>query len=1193
MKTSLILLLLCSAYCLAAQTPELVIPTGHSSGILSFSESKAGGYILTVGGDNLIKLWSAEGKELRTYKSNDRAYNQAEISPDASKIAALSDYPPDSSLYILDVMTGKELFYLQIHQGSINQFKFSPDSRFLATASEDHTVVLWSTSTGKALFHLKHHAAEVKKVCFSPDGKTLASFSQDGKLCLWDCTTGRLTFDFQTDVQSFFRTSNFQFSADGKLLVLPGMVNNCDIFDLKSKKIAYNVKGYSGCFSGDGQYFCLLNYDDAVIYKTKNLNGNPLDSLKVDLGEYNGPPMICSMEAIFLSNGKRLLLDNYGSTEVHEVLSGRRLFDLKAHSEVVQSACFSPDVSRCLVSAGEVVRELQFAPGKPWKTLKGHTEMVENSQYTCDGRHIISVAQDFTARVWDAETGRQKFAVKGDVTGWPIPGFVSQLALAPDGQSFVKLTPAPVRWGVKDTVVLDTFAGLTQRGFSPKIAISPDGKLMAYFDDNSMAIQLWDFKKNMALEPIADIPEAISCLTFSADSKTLTAGCYRGGDIWFWNAETRQKTFEVTGTGRAVNHISYSPDLKQFAVASFENTIIMYDAVSKTVLRELAGHTDWVNTVNFSADSRWIISTSGDRTVRIWSADNGKEVAKIVFFGAEDWAITTPEGLFDASPNAMQEMYFVVENEPLELDQLKKRYYEPGLLQKLLGYSDVPLRSVGAFANLPLYPRIKAEIIHDLLKIQLSPRNGGLGKLSLFINGKEVQEDINPKRAKALSVNLREYMRFYRYDTTNSVSLRAYNKAGWLKSKAYTLEYSLVSSKGSSDGSSSMPLPGKTRPGLFAIVVGTSNYSGEKLDLRYPDLDAVAVGEAFTNAGKALFDEKVQIQVLNTSNAPSIPLASKENIRAAFKSLETRAKSGDILLLYLSGHGVNYGTAENSQFYYLTKDVASEDLSDPEIREKYAISTNELTTWLTAIPALKQVMILDACNSGKVVEDLAKLGKKDLSAAQIIAFDRMKDRTGMFILTGSAANKVSYEASQYGQGLLTYSILQGMASKMGRVDVSTLFQYSRDKVPELAKGVGGIQVPILAFPTGGGSFDIGLVTKDVKIPVAQVKPVFIRNNFQEESSFDDVLGLNEALTDYFEGLTAKGAQADIVFVDAATYENAYSIKGRYRMEGETVTVDGKLYKGKTAQGAFQVTGKKTDVPALAEALLEKVRAMIQ
>ena len=38
----------------------------------------------------------------------------------------------------------------------------------------------------------------------------------------------------------------------------------------------------------------------------------------------------------------------------------------------------------------------------------------------------------------------------------------------------------------------------------------------------------------------------------------------------------------------------------------------------------LSGHTDWVNSVAFSADGSKVVSGSGDNTVKIWSADNGE-----------------------------------------------------------------------------------------------------------------------------------------------------------------------------------------------------------------------------------------------------------------------------------------------------------------------------------------------------------------------------------------------------------------------------------------------------------------------------------------------------------------------------------------------------------------------------------------
>ncbi len=536
----------------------------------------------------------------------------------------------------------------------------------------------------------------------------------------------------------------------------------------------------------------------------------------------------------------------------------------------------------------------------------------------------------------------------------------------------------------------------------------------------------------------------------------------------------------------------------------------------------------------------------------------------------------------------------------IELDQLKERYYEPGLLAKIMGFDKGELRDVTAFTEVALYPEINAGIEKDQLSIQLTERNGGLGKLSLFINGKEVKEDINSNRLKNLSVDLNTYAKYYRPDAENTIALRAYNKEGWLKSQAYELPYRPTGAKGNNPvGATASKPPGNTKPRLYAIVVGTANYAGDRLDLHFADSDAETMAKSLKSAGSALFGaEGTMVRLLSTSAKTPADVSSKTNIAKAFDDVAAKAQPADVLVVYFSGHGQAYGDAEKAQFYYLTKDVSSDNLSDPVVRKSNTVSSDEFTQWLTAIPAQKQVMILDACNAGKVVESLAALAQKNLDPSQIRALDRMKDRTGMFILTGSAADKVSYEASQYGQGLLTYSLLQGMSGLAltddKRVDVMTLFQYSRDKVPELAKGIGGIQTPVLAFPAGGSSFDIGIVNASVKIPVAQVKPVFIRNNFTNDDTFTDDLKLTKALENYFRELTAKGALAELIYVDVNEYENAYSIKGRYTTAGESVQVRGRLFNGETAVGGeFQVTGKKNDLQGLVEGIVDKVSGMIK
>jgi hypothetical protein len=614
---------------------------------------------------------------------------------------------------------------------------------------------------------------------------------------------------------------------------------------------------------------------------------------------------------------------------------------------------------------------------------------------------------------------------------------------------------------------------------------------------------------------------------------------------------------------------------------------------------------------NHLKDDRWRMVCEDYLSYQLIDARTSATVASLLFsensLHGKDvdpnytWAVTSPSGLFDASPDMMNDLHYVVGMEIIELEQLKARFYEPGLLQKLLGLNADPIRSVADLGEVPLYPTMKAEISADgrQLRVQLTPRSGGIGKLSFFVNGKEELEDANPERAESITIDLTKFGPAYlprqavfdadeygTYRSANQLVLRAYNAEGWLKSAPLELDYDPpAAARGSGSGSIFSPFAAK-RPSLYAIVVGTADYAGDQLNLTFADLDAAYFSQALRAAAPKIYD-KVEVVLLNTDaeSADRQGISDKLSIQKSFTDLHpvegadiAKVQAQDVLVVYFSGHGLNYGTAENSQFYYLTKDIASENLSDPEIRNNYAISSAELTEWIKKIPARKQVMVIDACNSGKVVEDFAA-SSRDLNSAQIRALDRMKDRTGMFILTGSAADKVSYEAGQYGQGLLTFSLLQGMSglalTSDKRVDVMTLFQHARDEVPGLARGINGIQTPMLAFPASGASFDLGIVDASVKIPVAQIKPVFIRNVFQDEDSFDDVLGLGQALGDYFRSVTVKGAQAELIYVDVNEYENAYSLKGLYGVAGEAVTLRARLFKGKTVVGeAFTVTGNK-------------------
>jgi hypothetical protein len=603
--------------------------------------------------------------------------------------------------------------------------------------------------------------------------------------------------------------------------------------------------------------------------------------------------------------------------------------------------------------------------------------------------------------------------------------------------------------------------------------------------------------------------------------------------------------------------------------------------------------------VAFSPDRGYVVTGSYDATTKIWDPTSGALLCTLISLDKEDWVVVTPDGRFDGSPEAMTLMHYVVGLENIELSQLKERYYEPGVLAKLMGFNKEPLRDVTAFNAVKLFPQVEAELASDTtaLKIKLKDRGGGIGKVRVLVNGKEIVADARgPRpdlRAQQAELNVDLAGAPFIPGKENLIQVVAWNAEGYLSSRGFTI---------------GVPPPAKDdpsrHPDLYAIVAGISNYDSPQMNLKFAAKDAEDMAAALELGGKNLFGTaKTHIHLLTTTGRKGVVLPTKENFRRAFEQVSKNAKPWDVFVVYLAGHGVALsGTTD--LYLYPTVEARTLDgqaLADTTLRQVTTVSSDELIDWIKQVKALKQVMILDTCAAGAVTWKLVE--KRDISSDQIRAIERLKDRTGFHVLMGSAADAVSYEASRYGQGLLTYSLLQGMKGAALKedqyVDVSKLFEYAADEVPRLAQNVGGIQRPIVARPTRGSgleaSFDIGLLRKSDKeaIPLARMQPLILRAVLMNAEKGYDNLQLTSALRKRLQEETWVAARDRNksqlgVYVDAEEMPGAVQPSGIYAVAGQNVTVTLNLIRDGQNIGSFQVKRNQEDVAGLLNETVEKM-----
>lgn len=1043
----------------------------------------------------------------------------------------------------------------------VNQVDISQDGKWVLTASSDQTIRLWDVATGKEKCRMERNRPMETNIQFSADFRQMVMTRADGTLKYWELNQRN-----DLEVKNEF-VDNFALSADGHQLLRADRSGNLFLDSFPLQNLSKN--------SLEDRHFCLE----------------------------------VATALSFSADGKKVLTGS--SLEGRAVKFSLNLIPLSIVLDFVQN-----EKGDTIGFVSTQTKTLRNAGGLLRTTIDTLTLFGKCSPDRPNSGNFVYQPDLFNVALWDLDKRQSIKVFKTDAaSGWyPI----SAVGFSPDGNTaYATVKDKKNAWDLssgkrlRNKNGIDYFHAVEWNMLPPRAASILE-------DQNNLSI--WSLADGQQ-RSILHTPSKLLALAFHPNGRTICA-LSEDGHLTEWDTEKKEIERQIPGLApenkldmapealislSEWNRMEYAPDPDYVLVRSTKAAVLFHIPSGKCMLKfslpnqeRLSengifydGHQGiQVSSMKFLPDGRRILVTFYDGTIQCWNYKTGNLVFNVYFLGNKDWVVTMPSGLFDASPGAMNWMYYVVGREIIELDQIKERYYQPGLLPMLMGFVDGEIREAREFKNLPLYPEFHFSIEGNQLSVHLSPRQGGLGKLSLFVNGKQVSNDINLERRTDLQHDLTHYAKFYRSDTANIIALRAYNAEGWLKSQVYETTFTPDFSKGEGKQESPPPACSEVKPSLYLVVVGTSRYTDDSKSLNFPDIDASEMAKALSSTGQRLFGDQVYLKLLSTAG-DSVELSSKSNIEAAFKEIAQKANPCDVLVAYFSGHGANWGKdSDKSNFYYLTKDITTAKLSDPEIRSAFAISDEDLTRWLANIPAQKQVLILDACNSGKAAETMSGSGERDFNPDQVIAFELLKDKTGTFILTGSTADMSSFESNQYGQGLLTYSLLQGMsgtALKEGKyVDIMTLFQSARNLVPKLAQTIKQVQTPVIAAPKGASSFPIGIKDESVKIEVTPLKPVVIWSSFQDRDQFNDPIGLTQALNDYFHGQGAKGAQAKYVYYDIPKYSDGYSIRGNYTSAGKKVNLAGRLFKGDEPVGEiFHLEGSK-EPGALVKLILKEV-----
>jgi WD40 repeat protein len=112
-----------------------------------------------------------------------------------------------------------------------------------------------------------------------------------------------------------------------------------------------------------------------------------------------------------------------------------------------------------------------------------------------------------------------------------------------------------------------------------------------------------------------DIVNDISC--YNKNNNVLIAVGHYDGKITIWNYEGKLIK-EIKKSNNEIRNINFSPDGNYLLSAGFDGTIKLFDVNANFDFCGKLEHDDKVVSAKWHPDLPFILSTSADRTARLW-----------------------------------------------------------------------------------------------------------------------------------------------------------------------------------------------------------------------------------------------------------------------------------------------------------------------------------------------------------------------------------------------------------------------------------------------------------------------------------------------------------------------------------------------------------------------------------------------
>lgn len=608
-----------------ATTPQLVVQSGHTDGVLTSAFSPDSKLIATGGRDNAIRIW--------------------------------------------DVKTGRLIRTMFGHTDPVRSLNFNSDGTQLVSGGMDDLVITWDVAKGNQIqkFVNKFDAVWMKKfgynaveqVGFAPDKTIFASYT-DGSLICWlphgkqippllkgfeptenylpiqahKTQAGRVDGSRHGNVLKPTHARTFLIFANGKLpsasfasdlhcmaVTIPSQhMMVCNTFNTTGSSKDWSLKNTEPLRSPTA--FAFTKPLAAVeihgeLYTFDLDTGKKIKHLDIPIAKAPDDP---TLQKLLKQTPKKLQESGLQEMGQAERVDGVNRF----------SCAFSPDDSKIIVSDslalddGKTATVFDTVSGKLIYKLTGHKARITGVQYTPDGTTIATTSEDRTIKLWNSTTGNLELTL-----GRPNNA-INKVVFSPDSSQIVAGSENGSLYFWKPTKSSEPERTTVSKSSIKSFTFSKDGtEIAAGCEDSSVhLIGVADRRKHGRT---FNAHNSVGSISLPTGTNDLCVATEREHGFSSFNLNTGKKISELFLPGLA-DRLTTSPDGRMLALGNGYGDILLFDTHSKKIVKTIKAYQTYsfndeadiyLWAIAFSNDGKLLAASDDLGNAKIWNAASG------------------------------------------------------------------------------------------------------------------------------------------------------------------------------------------------------------------------------------------------------------------------------------------------------------------------------------------------------------------------------------------------------------------------------------------------------------------------------------------------------------------------------------------------------------------------------------------